>query len=258
MADTSFDDHYARVRERSGLSVNRKPSRGFKIGMPKLELGKGTRYAIAAAGLFGFLFFPQPQQKERYSRIDVKNQVEQRLGSKVIGNFELINADVFPPQSMPYDLSVTIENKDYRTGATLKGELGIDYSLSAIRITNPNEVIPFDVETFERSTADTAASYVPDVFRSFANKIANIADSHALVRAQADAQAVARDFIIYRLSDSDVATFKEHDVLRVDRTDKGLTVVYVAGWSPSNWSSVYWLFLSMLAFGGGSVVRQWR
>lgn len=255
-------EHYDLVRASTGhrpakIKVPRKPG-GPALSLPALPSGKSLHYIMVAVGFLGFFFFPQTEQTRDYAYSDVMRQIETRLGARVAGRYRLIEADPFPDLSLPYDLVVIVENDDYRTGATVKGELGIDWSLSAIRIINPNEVRPLDVEHLSDSTASSAASYAPGFLKDLASVAGGLLDSQGEIRAQSDAQSAARNFVIHRIDDRDLSLFETKAVRRVERRADRLSVVYVDGWSPSRWSPVYWLFIALFVGSLASSIAKWR
>lgn len=263
MDDTQeWREHYDLVRQSTGhrpakLKAPRKAS-GAALSLPSLPFGKSLRHVMAAVGFLGFFFYPETEQMRDYAYGDVMHQIETRLGDRVAGSYRLIEADPFPDLGLPYDLVVIVENEDYRTGATVKGELGIDWSLSAIRIINPNEVRALDVEHIHGSSAAKAASYAPGFLKGLASVAGGLMDSQGEIRAQSDAQSAARNFIIHRIDDRDLSLFETKAVRRVERAADRLSVVYVDGWSPSSWSPVYWLFIGLFVGGLASSIAKWR
>lgn len=253
-------EHYDLVRASTGRPVqkrggSRQARRSFSL---PLQFGKSTRYAIAAVGFLGFFFFPETESRKDYARDDVVSQISSRIGDRVVGSFRLVEADPFPDLALPYDLMVTVSNGDYRAAATIKGELGVDYGLQAIRIISPTEVTALDVRGRGRSAAASAASYAPGILKGLVSTVAGLVDRQGEIRAQADAKAAARNFIIYRISDHDRALFDAKSIRRIERSDAGLSVVYVDGWSASGWSPVYWLFIAMFLLGAVSSIATWR
>ncbi len=226
-----------------------EPAKPAGFDLPSFTVDKSMRIMATAVGLLGFFLFPEPEKFKEYPKADVVSQIQGRLGAPAIGDFRFIAADAFPDEILPYDLSITVADKTREVTSTVKGNLGLDYALSAVRIMSPKEVTALDVQQ-EAAPSTGWSKWTPKFITGFVDDASN-------VRAQADAQAAARNFIIYRFGDSDLSFYQGQTIDRVERTSTGIRVIYVDGWSPSRWSPVYWFFIGLFLLGLASTYSSW-
>ena len=252
-AEEDWSAHHARIRATTG---GRPEKARTAWSVPKFSLGKHGGKVLALISLIGFFWWPEVEVRKSYPRAAIEAQNTSMIGTTMIGDFRLVKADPFPAPHLPYDLAVTIANQDYEATATVKGLFQIDPRLSAIRIITPVEINAHDVVHKGQKAKAYAENMAPEALRSFVGAIGGMVDGQAEIRAQSDAQAAARNFIPYRLSDADVALFETKEVRRVERSERSFDVVYVDGWSV-DWSPIYWVFLAGIGIGATSTVARW-
>ena len=250
--DEDWSAHHARIRATTG---GRPQQARTAWSVPRFSLGKHGGKVLALLSLVGFLWWPETEIRKSYPRTAIEAQNASMVGTPAVGDFSLVKGDPFPAAHLPYDLVVTIANRHYEATATVKGLYQIDPRLSAIRIITPVEINALDVVHKGQKAKSYAESMAPEALRGFVGAIGGMVDGQAEIRAQSDAQAAARNFIPYRLSDADVALFEAKEVRRIERSESGFDVIYVDGWSV-DWSPIYWVFLAGFGIGLTSTVAQ--